>query len=121
MLKFLLLLLVPVLGAAQSEAGTEFVTLENALKNLPGSNGQPFTMPMKKGNMRVLLYQPKEIDKQDAHADDEVYVIVSGIGKFSDGEKEVPFKPHDVIYVKAGQEHRFVDFSDDFLTWVIFY
>jgi mannose-6-phosphate isomerase-like protein (cupin superfamily) len=36
------------------------------------------------------------------------------------GERR-PFKPHDVIFVPAGMEHRFEGFSDDFQTWVVFW
>jgi hypothetical protein len=29
--------------------------------------------------------------------------------------------PGDVLFVAAHEEHRFVDFSDDFKVWVVFY
>ena len=31
------------------------------------------------------------------------------------------FKENDVLFVPAGIEHRFENFTDDFATWVIFY
>ena len=30
-------------------------------------------------------------------------------------------KAGDVLFVPAGMEHRFENFSDDFATWVVFY
>ena len=37
-------------------------------------------------------------------------------------EKErISFAPGTVIFVPAAIEHRFVDFSDDFATWVVFW
>jgi quercetin dioxygenase-like cupin family protein len=33
----------------------------------------------------------------------------------------MPFKEKDVLFVPAGVEHRFDNFTDDFMTWVIFY
>jgi uncharacterized RmlC-like cupin family protein len=33
----------------------------------------------------------------------------------------VHFGPGDFLFVPAGIEHRFVNFTDDFSTWVIFY
>lgn len=30
------------------------------------------------------------------------------------------FRAYDILFVKAGDEHRFIDFTDDFSTWVIF-
>ena len=29
--------------------------------------------------------------------------------------------PHDALFVRAGEPHRFEDFSPDFATWVVFY
>ena len=31
------------------------------------------------------------------------------------------FEPGEALFVPAGVEHRFVDFSDDFAAWVVFY
>jgi len=35
--------------------------------------------------------------------------------------ERVPFGPHDALFVRAGEVHRFEDTSADFATWVIFY
>ncbi|MCA3319275.1 MAG: cupin domain-containing protein, partial [Roseomonas sp.] len=37
------------------------------------------------------------------------------------GAERVPFAPHDALFVRAGEPHRFEDFSPDFATWVVFY
>ncbi|MFT4663412.1 MAG: mannose-6-phosphate isomerase-like protein (cupin superfamily) [Polaribacter sp.] len=58
---------------------------------------------------------------QEPHKQDEVYVVISGTGTFINGETTSPFGPRDFLFVPAGVEHRFVDFTDDFSTWVIFY
>jgi uncharacterized protein YjlB len=39
---------------------------------------------------------------------------------FCDGQT-VSFEKGDFLFAPAGVKHRFEDFSDDFLTWVIFY
>jgi mannose-6-phosphate isomerase-like protein (cupin superfamily) len=39
---------------------------------------------------------------------------------YNDGER-TPFDVGDVLFVRAGNEHRFENFTDDFATWVIFY
>jgi len=47
--------------------------------------------------------------------------VLQGRGQFhSDGRSE-PFGPGDVLFVPAGVEHRFEDFSEDLAVWVIFY
>ena len=32
-----------------------------------------------------------------------------------------PFIPGEVLFVPAGVEHRFEDFTEDFATWVFFF
>lgn len=40
---------------------------------------------------------------------------------FLNGEITVEFQAGDFLFVPAGIEHRFINFTDDFSTWVIFY
>ena len=76
---------------------------------------------MRHGTMRVLLYAPKGVDTQTPHAQDEVYIVKSGSGVFDKAGERLPFGPGDVIFVEAGVEHRFCDFTDDFAAWAIFW
>ncbi len=71
--------------------------------------------------MSAMVYAPLGADDQKPHDRDEIYVIVSGHGIFEYAGKRSAFKTGDLIYVKAFAPHGFVEFSDDFLTWVIFY
>ena len=81
----------------------------------------PFVTLLQHGSMRVEWYKPDKIDKQTPHRQDELYVIHSGSGTFyNDGERTL-FNASDVLFVRAGNEHRFENFTDDFATWVIFY
>lgn len=73
------------------------------------------------GTARILYYQPKGRDEQTPHDQDEVYVVARGEGWFVNGGRRHRFKPHDVLFVPAGVEHRFEDFTDDFGVWVLFY
>lgn len=73
------------------------------------------------GSLVVELYAPRGHDLQAAHARDEVYVIVAGTGKFFCNGETRDFGPGELLFVPAGMDHRFLDFSDDFATWVIFY
>jgi len=47
--------------------------------------------------------------------------VISGSGTFINGEITTQFNAGDFLFVPAGIAHRFVDFSEDFVTWVIFY
>lgn len=96
------------------------IPIEAARESLFDSD-HPFAVVLRHGTMSVELYAPQEFDGQSPHAQDELYVIVSGTGTFNRAGERRPFKPHDVIFVEAGVEHRFEGFSDDFQTWVVFY
>ena len=88
---------------------------------LPGPNGERFAELFKHGTLRVELYAPRRNDPQQPHTRDEVYVIAGGTGRFLCGEEQVIFERGDVLFAAAGKVHRFVDFSQDFVTWVFFY
>ncbi len=73
------------------------------------------------GEVEVEYYQPNEVDKQQPHTRDELYIVSSGKAWFIRENEKYEVKENDVLFVKAGEEHRFVDFSKDFATWVVFY
>lgn len=95
------------------------VSVEEAMQRLGGDTR--FATVLENGSMIVEIYQPIEKDLQTPHAQDELYVIISGSGKFLNDGKITDFKPGDVLFVPAGIEHRFEKFTEDFKTWVIFY
>lgn len=73
------------------------------------------------GTMRAGVYAPRGHDPQGPHDQDEIYIVASGSGVFvKDGDRR-PFKPGDLMFVEAGAEHRFEEFTDDFAAWVIFW
>lgn len=73
------------------------------------------------GSMELRWYAPPRPDPQVPHAQDELYIVASGSGVFSRAGEKFAFGPGDALFVAAGVEHRFEDFSDDFATWVVFY
>lgn len=96
------------------------VPLEGGRKALFESE-HAFVRMLRHGTMSVELYAPVGTDEQTPHAQDELYVVISGTGTFNKAGDRRPFKPHDVIFVEAGVEHRFEGFTDDFQTWVVFW
>jgi mannose-6-phosphate isomerase-like protein (cupin superfamily) len=97
------------------------VSIEEALEKLQNAGGKRFAVVLEHGSLSVEIYSPKGEDLQKPHTRDEVYVVVRGRGEFINGEIRQPFHEGDFIFVPAAAEHRFVDFSDDLLVWVIFY
>ncbi|HSC17949.1 MAG TPA: cupin domain-containing protein [Rhizomicrobium sp.] len=73
------------------------------------------------GRFDLGLYQPVDMDSQTPHARDELYIVARGGGRFTCAGETKPFTPGDVFFVPAGTDHRFVEFSEDFATWVIFF
>src|SRR5579864_7861528 len=97
------------------------------LANLPGPktdrwpDGERFIEAFSHGTLVVELYAPVGVDPQTPHTRDEVYIVVSGSGDFVVAGEHSRFKPGDALFVAAGVEHRFENFTQDFTTWVIFY
>ncbi|MGL4768348.1 MAG: cupin domain-containing protein [Formosimonas sp.] len=82
---------------------------------------QPFAEVFRHGGVSVELYRPVGQDLQQPHERDEIYVILSGEGIFNHDGTRQAFQAGDLLWVAAGVEHRFEQFSSDFATWVIFY
>lgn len=100
---------------------TRRVTVEEALVHLPGANGERFAAVLEYGSLSVEIYAPRGTDPQQPHTRDEAYVVVRGSGEFINGDRRHPFGPGDFLFVPAGVEHRFVNFANDLVVWVIFY
>ena len=81
----------------------------------------PFLELFAHGSLTVEIYKPEKIDLQTPHSRDEVYIIISGSGEFLNGGVRTTFAPGDFLFVPAGVDHRFQNFTEDFATWVIFY
>lgn len=73
------------------------------------------------GSLTVEVYKPEMTDEQTPHDRDEIYVVITGSGKFVHGNRTIEFKAGDFLFVPAGIEHRFINFTSDFSTWVFFY
>jgi mannose-6-phosphate isomerase-like protein (cupin superfamily) len=81
----------------------------------------PFKTLFTHGSLSLEVYKPEKVDLQQPHGRDEVYIIISGHGEFVNNGIRTTFGPSDFLFVPAGVEHRFENFTDDFSTWVIFY
>jgi mannose-6-phosphate isomerase-like protein (cupin superfamily) len=97
------------------------VTIEDALARLPGTKGERFAQVLEHGSLVVEIYAPRMVDPQTPHTRDEVYIVIEGSGTFLNGESRQQFGQGDLLFVPAGIEHRFENFTDDLVVWVIFY
>lgn len=83
--------------------------------------GRASALLLSHGSMQLRWYAPTGTDAQTPHTQDEIYIVASGHGRFQREAETFPFAPGDVLFVAAGEQHRFIEFSEDFAVWVIFY
>ena len=100
---------------------TARLTASELLAMLPGPKGERSVSGFRHGTLEVKLYAPRGHDPQTPHRLDEVYVVISGTGEFVHGDRRDRFEPGDLLFVPAGVVHRFEDFTDDLMVWVMFY
>ena len=75
------------------------------------TEGREFSTLFRHGSLEVEFYKPDRVDRQQPHTRDELYVIAAGRGRFVVQGRECDVQPGDVLFVPAGAEHRFFDFS----------
>ena len=60
------------------------------------------------------------VDRQQPHAEDEVYYVIQGRGTIRVGSEDRPVQPGTVVLAEAGVEHRFHTIVED-LTILVFF
>ena|SRR2546421_6651647 len=104
-----------------STASRRSVSVAEALALLPGAGGERFAKALEHGSLVVEIYAPRGVDPQQPHTRDELYVVVAGRGEFVNGDERHGFAPGDLLFVPAGVVHRFENFTEDLVVWVVFY
>jgi mannose-6-phosphate isomerase-like protein (cupin superfamily) len=100
---------------------TRAIGADEAQRRLPESQRERSIALFQHGTLTVKLYAPRGNDPQKPHSRDEVYVVIRGAGDFVCAGERRKFGPHDFLFVPAGVEHRFENFSNDLAVWVFFY
>ncbi len=96
------------------------VTLAEVSARIP-ADGVRSAEAFRHGSLLVKVYAPRGHDPQSPHKQDEIYIVVTGTGRFVTGAESRAFGPGDMLFVAAGVPHRFEDFSDDLVLWVVFW
>jgi len=60
------------------------------------------------------------VDGQRPHTEDEIYVVVAGQARLVTPTDTTAVGPGSVVFVPAGEEHRFVDITEDLVVLVVF-
>jgi quercetin dioxygenase-like cupin family protein len=59
-------------------------------------------------------------DDQEPHTEDEIYLVTAGRAVLESGGDRIAVQPGSVIYVPAGEVHRFAEIVEDLAAIVIF-
>ena len=73
------------------------------------------------GTMSAIVFAPRGSDHQTSHKQDELYVVLKGKGVLRVENTRHSFESGDLLFVPANKTHRFQDFSEDMVTWAIFW
>jgi mannose-6-phosphate isomerase-like protein (cupin superfamily) len=60
------------------------------------------------------------VDDQSPHGEDEIYVVMSGHARIVTPDDTARVGPGSVIFVRAGEDHRFEDITEDLTLLVVF-
>jgi len=104
-----------------TNARSGVIALAEAEARIPGPSGARAALMLKRGTLDLTLSVPRPPNVQTPHAQDELYVVIRGTGVLVASGARTPFGPGDVLFVAAGEEHHYADFSGDLALWRIFY
>jgi len=68
----------------------------------------------------VYLLPRGAVDPQRPHAEDEVYHVARGRARFEHAGRVEAVGPGSVLFVRAGEPHRFLDVEEDLVALVVF-
>ena len=97
------------------------IHLADARARIPGPAGEHSVSVLQRGSLNLKLSLPVTPNQQTPHEQDEIYVIIAGKGVLCHDGKPDAFEPGDVMFVAAGTEHHFENFTEDLTVWVVFY
>lgn len=73
------------------------------------------------GDVEVRFAAPSSRGMQAPHDRDEFYIVATGAGRYRIDDAEVSIGPGDLLFAAAHAPHGFVERSDDFAEWIVFY
>ena len=85
-------------------------------------SGQSYLQFLNVPSMHCGVYHLKAgaKDDQSPHADDEIYYVEKGRGKFFHNDRSVEIRPGTILFVPAGDKHYFHDIEEDLNLLVFF-
>jgi mannose-6-phosphate isomerase-like protein (cupin superfamily) len=103
-------------------AGSYLAFELDQLRQKHAGSESPYNEFLRRRGMSVGLYvlAVGAEDRQTPHMADEVYVVLQGRGRLRIVDEEVEVKPGQVISVDHGEEHQFIEVTEDLHMLVVF-
>jgi mannose-6-phosphate isomerase-like protein (cupin superfamily) len=123
-MKYFLLFLVAIIVPGKLNSQSMPVIkqgFDSLMAKIPGKGGERFTQVLRNNSVSLFLYAPRDKDLQQPHNRDEFYIVAKGKGVFWCDGTSSTFLEGDLLFAPAGKEHRFENFSNDLVVWVVFY
>ncbi|GAA2144413.1 cupin domain-containing protein [Actinomadura napierensis] len=88
----------------------------------PPSEAADWTEQLRTADLSVGTYciPAGGTDDQSPHTEDEIYVVTAGRATIVTPDATAAVGPGSVIFVPAGEEHRFTDITEDLALLVVF-
>jgi mannose-6-phosphate isomerase-like protein (cupin superfamily) len=88
----------------------------------PGGPGNHWAEQLRVADLSVGTYSIRAggTDDQVPHTEDEIYVVTAGQATIAAGRDRCAVGPGTVVFVAAGEEHRFTDITSDLALLVLF-
>ncbi len=85
-------------------------------------SGELYLEFLRASTMSVGVYAlaAESSDPQQPHTEDEIYYVLDGRGRIHVGNDDLAVKPGSVIFVAAGQEHKFHSITECLRLLVVF-
>jgi quercetin dioxygenase-like cupin family protein len=85
-------------------------------------SGRAYREFLRKAALSAGLYvlAAGAIDQQEPHAEDEVYYVLAGRGRFQANGQDTEVSAGDLLYVPAGEPHRFHTIDEELQLLVFF-
>jgi mannose-6-phosphate isomerase-like protein (cupin superfamily) len=98
--------------------------IEEAGRYTPATGGEPnhWAEHLASADLSVGTYSIPAggLDDQEPHCEDEIYVVRAGAATLVTDSGTAQVRPGSVIFVPAGEQHRFTDVREDLALLVIF-
>jgi mannose-6-phosphate isomerase-like protein (cupin superfamily) len=88
----------------------------------PGDVGNDWVEQLRRPDLSVGTYciPSGGRDTQSPHTEDEIYVVTAGRATIVTPDRSAEVGPGAVIFVPAGEEHRFTEVTEDLALLVVF-